>query len=77
MECEFLTRCEFIKKATEFEPFTVKMIRMSYCEQNKLRCARYRLSLSVPEKDIPDDLWPNSEEDNLSLDIPLEPTRNN
>jgi len=62
MECEYLSKCAFLKKADKLEPFIVKMIKMSYCIENKCECARYKLSLSVPEKDIPDDLWPNSEE---------------
>jgi len=69
MECEFLPRCVFIRKADKFEPFTVKMIKMSYCENDKFKCARYKLSLSLPEKDIPEDLWPNSEEDDSPPDI--------
>lgn len=59
MICEFLPKCAFIERANRIEPFTVKMIKMSYCEKNKSECARYRLYNMEPEREVPDDLWPN------------------
>jgi hypothetical protein len=66
MECEYILGCAFIENANRLEPFTVWMIKKSYCENNKYECARYRMKLSFPEKDIPDELWPNSDEGDVS-----------
>jgi len=59
MICEYLATCGFLERTNRFEPYTAKMIKLSYCEMNKFECARYKLSKLVSEKDIPEDLWPN------------------
>jgi hypothetical protein len=42
-------------------PFTIKLMKIKYCESNKIKCARYKL-LEVFEMDkIPDNLWPGDE----------------
>lgn len=59
MKCEFMPKCAFMERANKFEPFTVNLIRMSYCEKNVNECARYKIYAEDPETDVPDDLWPN------------------
>jgi hypothetical protein len=62
MKCEFLPTCGFLVRTNRIEPYTARMIKLSYCEKDKLECARYRLSKNVPEEEIPDNLWPNEGE---------------
>ena len=59
MQCELLSTCAFIEKAKKFEPFMVNMIKLMYCESNKNDCSRYKLHDYLPEREIPDDLWPS------------------
>ena len=59
MKCEYLPTCGFLERTNRFEPYTVEMIKISYCEKNKSECARYKLSKTMLDNDIPDDIWPN------------------
>lgn len=59
MMCEFMPNCGFMERAKKFEPLSVKMVELSYCENNKYDCAIYKIYDEDPEKEIPDDLWPN------------------
>lgn len=63
MTCEHLPTCTFIERATRLEPCTAKIIRLTYCENDKHGCARYKVSklLQVAETDIPDELWPSDD----------------
>jgi len=59
MKCEYLPECGFLERTNMLEPYTVKMIKLSYCENNKFECTRYKLSKLVSGMEIPDDIWPN------------------
>jgi hypothetical protein len=61
MICERLSTCAFIEYMIKVVPFTVNMVKIKYCEYDKNRCARYRLSKALQAVEIPADLWPADE----------------
>ena len=61
MICERVGTCAFVEYMMRIVPFTVNMVKIKYCEYDKNRCARYRLSKMLQLKEIPDDLWPGDE----------------
>ena len=61
MICERLGTCTFVEYMIKIVPFTVNMVKIRYCEYDKNRCARYKLSKVLQVNEIPDDLWPGDE----------------
>lgn len=61
MICERLSTCAFVEHMNKIVPFTVHMVKIKYCEYDKNRCARYRLTNMLHVMEIPDDLWPGDE----------------
>ena len=67
MRCEYYDSCALIHKMNKSVPFTVNMMKIKYCDSNKIKCARYKLLHVCERKDIPNDLWPSDEVRGLEL----------
>jgi hypothetical protein len=77
MICEHLDTCALIRQMVKSVPFTINMMKIKYCEFNKCRCVRYKLSQVCGMEEIPVTLWPGDEMRGLELlEAKLNETRN-
>ena len=60
MKCEKMQSCEFIEYMSNTVPYTISMVRITYCEFNKSNCARYNMSKLLGDLEMPIDLWPSN-----------------
>jgi len=40
-------------------PYTISMVKITYCEFNKSNCARYKMSKLLDDMEMPLDIWPS------------------
>jgi len=57
-ECEFLSRCCYLKNKLKNMPAATKMIKSMYCLWHYEECARYRIAEVLGLENIPSDLFP-------------------
>ena len=58
--CEKLQSCEFTKHMSNIVPYTISMVRITYCQFNKSNCARYKMAKILDDVEIPLHLWPSN-----------------
>ena len=76
MMCEHIDTCSIIRHMNNIVPFTTNMTKIKYCEFNKIKCARYRLSQFLGIEIIPGNLWPGDDIKALELsELKLNKTR--
>lgn len=59
MRCEKLEGCPFYNNKMPIESGIGQMYKRRYCEQDKLKCARYKVFTAVGKEHVPSDLYPN------------------
>ena len=67
MICEHLDTCSLIHHMGKSVPYTINMMKIKYCEFNKFRCVRYKLSQVFSMEDIPVTLWLSDEMRGMEL----------
>ena len=59
MKCEKLERCPFYLEKMPIDSGIGALYRMNYCEKDKAKCARYKVSTTLGPEFVPIDLYPN------------------
>ncbi|GFO54472.1 hypothetical protein GMSM_14790 [Geomonas sp. Red276] len=58
-DCEFLGNCIFFNDKMAAMPSTAGVIKMMYCNDNFVECARYVVRQQLGKEHVPSDLFPN------------------
>jgi hypothetical protein len=62
MSCEKLEQCPFYNDKMPIDSALGRLFKKNYCESDKTRCARYRVTVTLGKEYVPDNLYPNMEE---------------
>jgi hypothetical protein len=67
MICEYYDMCAFIQKMNKLDPLTAGVVIKTYCEPDKVSCARYFLFQRLEVDRIPDYLWPSDDTEAMEV----------
>jgi len=60
--CEFIIKCPFFLGELAEKPVKIEELKMKYCEENNLNCARYMIAQAVGSESMPADLYPHEKD---------------
>ena len=61
-ECELIDKCVFFNTISGDETSIVDDMKVKYCKNNNLNCARYMISLALGPEAVPEDLFPDQKD---------------
>ena len=62
-QCDLFNTCTFIKDNMADMPVISEHLKMKYCCDSFLKCARIRIYLEFGYENVPSTLFPNQEDD--------------
>lgn len=61
-ECEFIGGCPFFNDKLNSAPDKVEELKLQYCRNNNLNCARYMVATAIGKEMMPEELYPHEKQ---------------